>query len=114
MAAGTAAACEKDTATGWRSGVQARPGSARPSDGVGTIAGVSASCSRPACARAPAATLTYDYGSSTATIDHLAPSHPMQYDLCAEHTERLSVPNGWTLVDRRIGNVVDLHGRIAS
>jgi hypothetical protein len=37
----------------------------------------------------------------------------MQYDLCAEHTERLSVPKGWSLVDRRIGNVVDL-GRIAS
>lgn len=78
------------------------------------MGGVSASCSRPTCARPPAATLTYDYASSTATVDHLAAPHPMQYDLCAEHTERLSVPNGWTLVDRRIGNVVDLHGRIAS
>ena len=75
---------------------------------------VSASCSRPACQRSPAATLTYDYGSRVATVDHLAPAHPMQYDLCAEHTERLSVPNGWSLVDRRIGSVVDLHGRIAS
>lgn len=75
---------------------------------------VSASCSRPACQRSPAATLTYDYASRVATVDHLAPSHPMQYDLCAEHTERLSVPNGWSLVDRRIGSVVDLHGRIAS
>jgi hypothetical protein len=55
----------------------------------------------------------YDYASRVATVDHLAPSHPMHYDLCAEHTERLSVPNGWSLVDRRIGNVVDL-GRIAS
>ncbi len=75
---------------------------------------VSASCSRPACQRSPAATLTYDYGSRVATVDHLAPSHPMQYDLCAEHTERLSVPNGWSLVDRRIGSVVDLHRQIAS
>lgn len=81
---------------------------------VATLLAVSASCSRPACQRSPAATLTYDYGSRVATVDHLAPSHPMQYDLCAEHTERLSVPNGWSLVDRRIGNVVDLHGRIAS
>jgi len=64
--------------------------------------------------RAPAATLRYDYASRVATVDHLAPSHPMQYDLCAEHTERLSVPNGWTLVDRRLGRVVDLHGRVAS
>jgi hypothetical protein len=38
----------------------------------------------------------------------------MQYDLCVEHTGRLSVPNGWSLVDRRVGNVVDLHGRRAS
>lgn len=81
---------------------------------VATLLAVSASCSRPACQRSPAATLTYDYASRVATVDHLAPSHPMQYDLCAEHTERLSVPNGWSLVDRRIGNVVDLHGRIAS
>lgn len=57
--------------------------------------------------------MTYDYAGRVATLDHLAPSHPMQYDLCAEHTERVSVPNGWTLVDRRIGNVVDLHRRIA-
>lgn len=78
------------------------------------MAVVSASCSRPACARPPAATLRYDYASRVATVDHLAPSHPMQYDLCAEHTERLSVPNGWTLVDRRLGRVVDLHGRVAS
>lgn len=81
---------------------------------VATLRDVSASCSRPACQRSPAATLTYDYASRVATVDHLAPSHPMQYDLCAEHTERLSVPNGWSLVDRRIGRVVDLHGRIAS
>lgn len=81
---------------------------------VATLLAVSASCSRPACQRSPAATLTYDYASRVATVDHLAPAHPMQYDLCAEHTERLSVPNGWSLVDRRIGNVVDLHGRIAS
>jgi hypothetical protein len=81
--------------------------------GAGTVAAVSASCSRPTCARPPAATLTYDYGARTATLDHLASPHPMQYDLCAAHTDRLSVPNGWMLVDRRIGRVVDLHGRIA-
>lgn len=75
---------------------------------------MSASCSRPACSRPPAATLTYDYASRTATVDHLAPSHPMQYDLCAPHAGRLSVPNGWTLVDRRVGPVDSLHGRLAS
>jgi hypothetical protein len=83
-------------------------------DAMASLLPVSASCSRPACQRSPAATLTYDYGSRVATVEHLAPAHPMQYDLCVEHTERLSVPNGWSLVDRRVGSVVDLHGRIAS
>ena len=96
-------------------GGRSRPGASTAGHTlVATLGPVSASCSRPACQRSPAATLTYDYASRVATVDHLAPWHPMQYDLCAEHTERLSVPNGWSLVDRRIGNVVDLHGRIAS
>lgn len=75
---------------------------------------VTASCSRPACQRQSVATLTYDYAASIATIDDLAPAHPMQYDLCAEHAGRLSVPNGWQLVDRRVAPVVELHGRLAS
>lgn len=83
-------------------------------DEVASVGTVSASCARPACSRPPAATLTYDYGSRTATVEQLAPSHPMQYDLCELHAERLSVPNGWTLVDRRVGPVAALHGRIAS
>lgn len=77
---------------------------------------MSASCSRPGCAESPTATLTYDYDRRTATLEHLAPPHPMQYDLCGRHTERLSVPNGWTLVDRRVvAPVVPLPGdRLAS
>lgn len=77
---------------------------------------MSASCSRPGCQRAPAATLTYDYAGRTATVDRLAPPHPMQYDLCEQHTERLSVPNGWSLVDQRVvAPVVGIdRGRLAS
>lgn len=77
---------------------------------------MSASCSRPGCQGAPAATLTYDYAGRVATVDHLAPPHPMQYDLCERHAERLSVPNGWDLVDRRvIAPVIGLRGdRLAS
>lgn len=63
---------------------------------------MSASCSRPGCQRAPSTTLTYDYAGRVATIEPLAAPHPMQYDLCDLHTERLSVPNGWALVDERI------------
>lgn len=80
-----------------------------------SLTAVSTTCSRPGCPRPPIATLTYDYGAGLATLDHLAPPHPMQYDLCETHTERLSVPNGWTLVDRRVvAPVLDLHDRRAS
>lgn len=76
---------------------------------------MSASCSRPGCQRSPAATLTYDYKAQTATITALVAPHPMQYDLCEPHAERLSVPNGWQLVDHRVlAPVLDIGGRIAS
>ena len=63
---------------------------------------MSATCSRPACRRPPTTTLTYDYGSSVATIAALGIPHPMHYELCDLHAERLSVPMGWTLVDERV------------
>ena len=77
---------------------------------------MSASCSRPGCQKAPAATLTYDYAARVATVEQLVAPHPMQYDLCHQHTERLSVPMGWTLVDQRVvAPVVDIErGRLAS
>ncbi len=76
---------------------------------------MSASCSRPGCQRSPTATLTYDYAAQTASLDRLAAPHPMQYDLCDQHAERLSVPVGWSLVDNRIlAPVLDIAGRIAS
>jgi hypothetical protein len=80
------------------------------------VCAVSASCSRPGCQRAPSNTLTYDYANRVATVERLAPPHPMQYDLCELHTERLSVPNGWTLVDQRVvAPVVGIAGnRLAS
>lgn len=83
--------------------------------GDGTVRSVSSSCSRPGCQRVPTATLTYDYGARVATLDRLAPSHPMQYDLCEDHTDRLTVPNGWTLVDQRVmAPVFELSSQIAS
>ena len=93
---------------------EVRVGEFRGPGATGSVEGVSARCSRPTCGRPAVATLMYDYAARTATVDDLAPSHPMQYDLCDAHAERLSVPNGWTMVDRRIGPVVDLHGAIAS
>jgi hypothetical protein len=46
--------------------------------------------------------LSYDYARSQVWLDHLsAERDPHDYDLCARHAGRLSVPNGWMLHDRR-------------
>ena len=59
-------------------------------------------CSRTACAEPAAVTLTYEYGRSHVWLDELTPERePHGYDLCAAHAERLSVPLGWHLADRR-------------
>jgi hypothetical protein len=47
-------------------------------------------------------TLTYDYRSASAWVDDLHDVRdPHVYDLCERHGMRMSVPNGWHLVDRR-------------
>ncbi len=59
-------------------------------------------CSRSGCSDSAAVTLTYDYGQSQVWIDRLAPErNPHHYDMCDRHAERLSVPRGWHLDDRR-------------
>ncbi|MGK5530179.1 DUF3499 domain-containing protein [Streptomyces sp. URMC 129] len=56
-------------------------------------------CSRTACARPAVATLTYVYADSTAVLGPLATyAEPHCYDLCAEHSERLTAPRGWDVV----------------
>lgn len=64
---------------------------------------MSRTCARPACGQPANATLTYDYAGGAAWLDRLADeAHPMTHDLCDRHAERLSVPNGWRLEDRRV------------
>ncbi len=59
-------------------------------------------CSRTGCSDAAGVTLTYDYRRSQVWIDRLAPErNPHDYDMCDRHAERLSVPRGWHLDDRR-------------
>ena len=63
------------------------------------------SCSRPGCSTGADATLTYDYARATVFLDTLsAVPDPNDYDVCRRHAERLTVPRGWTLVDRRRGD----------
>ncbi|REE98440.1 DUF3499 domain-containing protein [Thermomonospora umbrina] len=56
-------------------------------------------CSRTACKQPAVFTLTYVYRDSTAVLGPLATyAEPHCYDLCAEHSERLTAPMGWELV----------------
>jgi len=56
-------------------------------------------CSRNACGRAAIATLTYVYSDQTAVLGPLATyAEPHAYDLCDEHSDRLSAPRGWEVI----------------
>lgn len=56
-------------------------------------------CSRTACARTAASTLTYVYGDRTAVLGPLATfAEPHSYDLCDQHSDTLSAPRGWEVV----------------
>jgi hypothetical protein len=45
------------------------------------------------------ATLTYVYADSTAVLGPLATyAEPHCYDLCAQHSERLTAPRGWEVL----------------
>lgn len=56
-------------------------------------------CSKVACAREAIATLTYDYGDQMAALGPLGRAgDPHAHDLCAVHTERLSLPKGWLVI----------------
>ncbi len=56
-------------------------------------------CSKPSCARPAVATLTYVYADSTAVLGPLATyAEPHCYDLCQQHSERMTAPRGWEIV----------------
>lgn len=56
-------------------------------------------CSKTACTRPAAATLTYVYADSTVVVGQLsAQAEPHSYDMCALHAERFTAPRGWDVV----------------
>lgn len=56
-------------------------------------------CSKPSCAKAAVATLTYVYADCTAVLGPLATlAEPHCYDLCQAHAARLTAPKGWEVV----------------
>ena len=81
-------------------GVRLRRGSAVHHAAVARVEAMNARlCSKVACAREAVATLTYDYGDRMAAVGPLGRAgDPHAHDLCAIHTDRLSVPKGWIVV----------------
>jgi hypothetical protein len=60
-------------------------------------------CTRTGCSERAKVSLTYDYDQSHAWLDPLLSERdPHAYDMCERHAERLSVPYGWHLEDRRL------------
>lgn len=56
-------------------------------------------CSRVACTQPALFTLTFDYAEQLAAIGPLSyTATPHSYDLCTRHAERLTVPQGWTIM----------------
>ncbi len=62
-------------------------------------------CSRASCVSAAIKTLTYIYSDSTAVLGPLSTyAEPHNYDLCAVHSERLTVPVGWNVIKEELHN----------
>lgn len=56
-------------------------------------------CSKVGCRREAVSTLTFDYEGRMAALGPLgAGNDPHAHDLCAQHTDRLSVPQGWAVL----------------
>lgn len=56
-------------------------------------------CSKVSCNREAVATLTFDYEGRMAALGPLgAGDDPHAHDLCALHTDSLSVPTGWSVL----------------
>jgi hypothetical protein len=65
-------------------------------------------CSKVACQVEATATLTYDYEDSMVVLGPLSPTNePYSHDLCARHSEHLSVPHGWQIVRHAVLGRID-------
>ena len=70
-------------------------------------------CCKPGCGAPTAARLTYDHAGATAWVDD--PGGEGGWSLCGSHADRLRLPTGWTMVDRRVAPVArDTRSLLAS
>lgn len=83
--------------------------------GVGTVATMNTRhCARPACGDPASAIMTYDYASRTVWLHSPGdePDPAAAWGLCPAHADRLNVPVGWALEDRRTP-IIQLRPQIA-
>lgn len=65
-------------------------------------------CTKSGCQSNAVATLTYIYADSTAVLGPLSTFvEPHAYDLCVSHSEKLTVPMGWTVIQHKLSNSSD-------
>lgn len=65
-------------------------------------------CSKVGCGVEAVSTLTFDYEDSMAVLGPLSPApEPYCHDLCARHSDNLSVPQGWQIVRHVILGGID-------
>lgn len=63
-------------------------------------------CSKSNCGDRAIATLSYNYGDQVATLVPLAQyQEPHTYDLCLDHSQRLTVPRGWKVITEALSEV---------
>jgi len=56
-------------------------------------------CTKSECREIAVRTLTYIYSDSTAVLGPLSTfAEPHAFDLCQSHSERLTLPQGWTSI----------------
>ena len=56
-------------------------------------------CSKSGCREIATKTLIYIYNDSTAVLGPLSTfAEPHSFDFCGSHSERLTVPRGWTVI----------------
>lgn len=78
-----------------------RRGASEGGVGAGSVPIVLAvrQCTKTACSRPAAATLTYVYADSMVVVGQLSElAEPHSYDLCAVHAQRFTAPRGWDVV----------------
>ncbi|MHB1130356.1 MAG: DUF3499 family protein [Ilumatobacteraceae bacterium] len=94
---------QHDTAGSYRVRRRARFGESTVANALlVSVYGVARHCSRSTCNEVSTITLTYQYSRALVWIDDLAHERdPHAYDLCERHGQRMTVPTGWRLEDRR-------------